>query len=75
MFMADAIFELLVEKRILTGDEVKDRARKLKEQAPPEFVGCSKSHDPTACRISKKPTLFFSDRSRNDSGHLFAEHP
>jgi hypothetical protein len=36
-FMADAIFELLVEKGILAGDEVKERVKKLKEEAPPQF--------------------------------------
>jgi len=34
-FMVDAIFELLVEKGILTGEEVRERVRKLKEEAPP----------------------------------------
>ena len=37
MFMTDAIFELLVEKGILTSDEVKNRIKRLKEEAPPQF--------------------------------------
>jgi hypothetical protein len=34
-FMVDAMFELLVEKGILTGEEVRDRVKQLKEEAPP----------------------------------------
>jgi len=37
MFTTDAIFELLVEKGILTSDEVKNRVKRLKEEAPPQF--------------------------------------
>jgi hypothetical protein len=36
-FMVDAIFELLVEKGILSGEEIRDRIKKLKEQAPPQL--------------------------------------
>jgi hypothetical protein len=36
-FLIDAIFELLVEKGILTGEDVRDRVKKLKEEAPPHI--------------------------------------
>jgi hypothetical protein len=36
-FMVDAMFELLVQKRILTGEEVREQVRKLKEEAPPQL--------------------------------------
>lgn len=36
-FIVDAIFELLAEKGILTGDEVRDRVKKLKEESPSHF--------------------------------------
>ncbi len=37
MFITDAIFELLAEKGILTSDEVKNRIKRLKEEASPQF--------------------------------------
>jgi hypothetical protein len=37
MFLAEAIFDLLAEKGILTGEEVKQRIKKLKEEIPPSF--------------------------------------
>ena len=35
MFTVDSIFELLVEKGIPTGEEVRDRVKKLKDEVPP----------------------------------------
>ncbi len=37
MFLAEAIFDLLAEKGILTGEEVKERIMKLKEEIPSSF--------------------------------------
>jgi hypothetical protein len=37
MFLTEAIFELLAEKGILSGDEVKERAKKLKSEATFNF--------------------------------------
>lgn len=37
MFLTEAIFELLAEKGILTGEEVKDRVKKLKSETPLQF--------------------------------------
>ena len=37
MFLVEAIFELLAEKGILTGEEVKDRIRKLKSETKLQF--------------------------------------
>jgi hypothetical protein len=37
MFLAEAIFDLLAEKGILTGEEVKERIKKLKDEIPPSF--------------------------------------
>jgi hypothetical protein len=37
MFTTEAIFDLLAEKGILTGEEVKERIKKLKSEAPLQF--------------------------------------
>jgi hypothetical protein len=37
MFLAEAIFDLPAEKGILTGEEVKERIMKLKEEIPSSF--------------------------------------
>ena len=37
IFLAEAIFDLLAEKGILTGAEVKERIKKLKDEIPPSF--------------------------------------
>ncbi len=37
MFLAEAIFDLLAEKGILTGEEVKERIKKLKDEIPPSL--------------------------------------
>jgi hypothetical protein len=37
MFTTEAILELLAEKGILTGEEVKERIKKLKSEAPLQF--------------------------------------
>jgi hypothetical protein len=37
MFLAEAIFDLLAEKGILTGEEVKERMKRLKDEMPPSF--------------------------------------
>jgi hypothetical protein len=37
MFLAEAIFELLAEKGILTGEEVLERVKKLKIESPVQF--------------------------------------
>lgn len=37
MFLTDAIFELLAEKGILTGEEVLERIKKLKSETPKHF--------------------------------------
>jgi hypothetical protein len=37
MFTMEAILELLAEKGILTGEEVKQRIKKLKSEAPLQF--------------------------------------
>ena len=34
MFLAEAMFDLLAEKGILTGEEVKERIKKLKDETP-----------------------------------------
>jgi hypothetical protein len=34
MFLTEAIFELLAEKGILTGEEVLERVKKLKSESP-----------------------------------------
>jgi len=36
-FMVDAMFDLLVEKGILTSEEVREHVKKLKEEAPPHI--------------------------------------
>jgi hypothetical protein len=37
MFLTEAIFELLAEKGILTGEEVLERVKKLKSETPVQF--------------------------------------
>jgi hypothetical protein len=37
MFLTEAIFELLEEKGILTGEEVLERVKKLKSESPVQF--------------------------------------
>jgi len=37
MFLTEAILELLAEKGILTGEEVLERVKKLKSEAPLRF--------------------------------------
>jgi hypothetical protein len=37
MFLAEAMFDLLAEKGILTGEEVKERIKKLKDEIPSSF--------------------------------------
>jgi hypothetical protein len=37
MFLTEAIFELLAEKGILTGEEVLERVKKLKSETPLQF--------------------------------------
>ena len=37
MFTTEAILDLLAEKGILTGEEVKERIKKLKSEAPLQF--------------------------------------
>jgi hypothetical protein len=37
MLLTEAIFELLAEKGILTGDEVKERIKKLKSETSLQF--------------------------------------
>jgi hypothetical protein len=37
MFLTEAIFELMAEKGILTGEEVKERIKKLKSETPLQF--------------------------------------
>ncbi len=37
MYLTEAIFELLVEKGILTGEEVLERVKKLKSDTPVRF--------------------------------------
>jgi hypothetical protein len=37
MFLTEAIFELLAEKGVLTGEEVLERVKKLKNEIPPSF--------------------------------------
>lgn len=37
MFLTEAIFELLAEKAILTGEEVKERVKKLKSETTLRF--------------------------------------
>ena len=37
MFLTEAIFELLAEKEILTGEEVLERVKKLKSESPVQF--------------------------------------
>jgi hypothetical protein len=37
MFLTEAIFEILAERGILTGEEVKERVEKLKNEAPKEY--------------------------------------
>ena len=37
MFLTEAIFELLEEKGILTGEEVSERVKKLKSESPVQF--------------------------------------
>jgi hypothetical protein len=38
MFLTEAIFELLAEKGILTGEEVKERVKKLKNETKLQFL-------------------------------------
>ena len=37
MFLTEAIFELLAEKGVLTGEEVLERVKKLKSESPVQF--------------------------------------
>ena len=37
MFLTEAIFELLAEKGVLTGEEVLERVKKLKNETPVRF--------------------------------------
>jgi glutamate synthase domain-containing protein 2 len=37
MFLTEALFELMAEKGILTGEEVKERIKKLKSETPLQF--------------------------------------
>jgi hypothetical protein len=37
IFLTEALFELLAEKGILNGEEVKERIKKLKSEAPLQF--------------------------------------
>ncbi len=37
MFLTEAIFELLAEKGVLTGEEVLERVKKLKSETPLQF--------------------------------------
>jgi hypothetical protein len=37
MFLTEAIFELLAERGIVTGEEVMERAAKLKDEAPTQL--------------------------------------
>jgi hypothetical protein len=37
MFLTEALFGLLAEKDILTGEEVKERIKKLKSETPLQF--------------------------------------
>jgi|HubBroStandDraft_6_1064221.scaffolds.fasta_scaffold619995_2 hypothetical protein len=37
MVLTEAIFEILAEREILTGSEVKERIAKLKRESKPEF--------------------------------------
>jgi hypothetical protein len=37
MFLTEAIFELLAEKGVLTGEEVLERVKKLKSETPLKF--------------------------------------
>jgi hypothetical protein len=37
MFLTEAIFELLAEKSVLTGEEVLERVKKLKSETPVQF--------------------------------------
>jgi hypothetical protein len=37
MFLTEALFELMAEKGILNGEEVKERIKKLKSEAPLQF--------------------------------------
>jgi glutamate synthase domain-containing protein 2 len=37
MFLTEAIFELVAEKGILTGEEVRERIKKLKSETPLQF--------------------------------------
>jgi hypothetical protein len=37
MFLTEAIFEILAEKGVLTGEEVKERIKKLKSETPLQF--------------------------------------
>jgi hypothetical protein len=38
MFLTEAIFELLAEKGILTGEEVKARVEKLRDEVPRQYL-------------------------------------
>jgi hypothetical protein len=37
MFLTEAMLELLAERGILTGEEIKERVEKLKKEAPAEY--------------------------------------
>ncbi len=37
MFLTEAIFELLAEKGVLSGEEVLERVKKLKSESPVQF--------------------------------------
>jgi hypothetical protein len=43
MFLMEALFELLAEKAILNGEEVKERIKKLKSETPLQFPLASMS--------------------------------
>jgi len=38
MFLTEAIFELLAEKDILSGEEVKARVEKLRDEVPRQYL-------------------------------------
>lgn len=37
MLLSEAVFDILVEKRILSGEEVLERVKKLKSQTPTRY--------------------------------------
>jgi len=46
MFLTEAILELLAERGILTGEEVKERVEKLKNKAPREYRWMQQDQNP-----------------------------